>query len=243
MTRSTAPAARLSALLAGAVLAGGLGTCPPAYAQFSDNEARRALLELRQQLRETTEQNEKITTQLTEQNRQARLQLANHIENLQAEVASLRGQLEQLRWEFDAARRIEQQAIGVTTTVNNPQEQAAFNQAITHFRSGRYPQASEGFSTFLAQYPNSQLATEALFYQGSSQYANHQFDASILTLQSLVQGRPNHTRAPDALLIIAANQVEKGDLQTAKTTLQAIIDGYPQSTAAQTAQERMELLR
>jgi len=58
-----------------------------------------------------------------------------------------------------------------------------------------------------------------------------------------VQGRPNHARAPDALLIIAANQVEKGDLPTAEATLQNIINGYPRSAAAQTARERIALLR
>jgi len=234
-------------LLAGVLLLasgfGLLGGSPPAHAQFADNEARRAVLDLRQQLRQLTEQNEKTIAQLTEQNRQARLQLANQIDGLQTELADLRGQLERLRWEFDAARRTEQESIGVTTTVNNPQEQAAFNQAITHFRSGRYPQAGEGFATFLAQYPNSQLAAEALFYQGSSQYANRQFDASTATLQSLVQGRPDHARAPDALLIIAANQIEKGDLPGAEATLQNIISGYPRSTSAQTARERIALLR
>src|SRR3546814_18950680 len=52
----------------------------PAQA-FSDDEARRDILELREQ-----------NKQLTEQNRQARLQMADHIETLQHEMASWRGQ-------------------------------------------------------------------------------------------------------------------------------------------------------
>lgn len=203
----------------------------PAHA-FADDDARRAILELRQQLR-----------QMTEQNQQARIQLAQQIDDTQQEIASLRGQVERLRWELDAKRRLEQEEIGVSITVNNPQEQAAFNQAMTHFRGGKYKESAEGFATFLAQYPNSQLSSEALFYQGSSQYANRQFDASIQTLQRLVQGRPDDARAPDALLIIAANQVEKGAMAGAKATLQSIVTNYPQSAAAQTAQERLKLLQ
>ncbi|MCB5363398.1 tol-pal system protein YbgF [Pusillimonas sp. CC-YST705] len=206
-------------------------TAPLAHA-FADDDARRAILELRQQVR-----------QMTEQNQQARLSLAEQLENLQQELANLRGQVEHLRWEVDAKRRLEQEQIGVSITVNNPQEQAAFNQALTHFRGGKYKEAGEGFATFLAQYPNSQLASEAMFYQGSSQYANRQFDASIATLQRLTQGKPDDARTPDALLIIAANQVEKGNMGGAKTTLQSIVSKYPQSPAAATAQERIKLLQ
>lgn len=199
---------------------------------FADDDARRAILELRQQVR-----------QMTEQNQQARLHLAGQVENLQQELASMRGQVEQLRWELDAKRRLEQEQIGVSITVNNPQEQAAFNRAMTHFRGGKYKEAGEGFATFLSQYPNSQLAGEATFYQGSSQYANRQFDASIATLQRLTQGDPDNARTPDALLIIAANQVEKGNMGGAKTTLQSIVSKYPETPAAQTARERLQLLQ
>lgn len=199
---------------------------------FADDDARRAILELRQQVR-----------QMTEQNQQARLHLAEQIENLQQELASMRGQVEQLRWELDAKRRLEQEAIGVSITVNNPQEQAAFNQAMSHFRGGKYKESAEGFATFLAQYPNSQLSSEAIFYQGSSQYANRQFDASIQTLQRLTQGKPDDSRTPDALLIIAANQVEKGNMGAAKAALQSIVSNHPETTAAQTAQERLKLLQ
>lgn len=225
-----APLATTRIILACSALAALLITAP-AHA-FADDDARRAILELRQQVR-----------QLTEQNQQARLSLAEQIDMLQKEVASLRGQVEQLRWESDGKRRLEQEEIGVSISVSNPQEQAAYNRAMTHFRGGKYKEASEGFATFLAQYPNSQLAGEAIFYQGTSQYSNRQFDASISTLQRLTQGDPDNKRTPDALLIIAANQVEKNDMGGAKATLQSIVSKYPETTAAQTARERLQLLQ
>src|SRR5690606_20915634 len=84
----------------------------PAQA-FSDDEARRAILELREQVK-----------QLTDQNRQARLQLADQIETLQHELASMRGQLEQLSWQAGLGQSSGQNP-GSTTTVADPQEQAA----------------------------------------------------------------------------------------------------------------------
>src|SRR3546814_15138501 len=82
----------------------------------SDDEARRAILEVREQIK-----------QLTEQNRQARLQLADQIETLQHEMASMRGQLEQLNWQADLEKRSSQdQSGGNSTKVADPQEQAAY---------------------------------------------------------------------------------------------------------------------
>src|SRR3546814_15362966 len=76
----------------------------PAQA-FSDDEARRAILELREQIK-----------QLTEQNRQARLQLDDQMETLQNEMASMRGQLKQLNWQADLKKRTRQdQSAGNST--------------------------------------------------------------------------------------------------------------------------------
>ncbi|MET0184213.1 MAG: tol-pal system protein YbgF, partial [Achromobacter sp.] len=54
----------------------------PAHA-FSDDEARKAILDLRQQVQ-----------QMNEQNARARLQLADQMQSMQQEVMQLREQLE-----------------------------------------------------------------------------------------------------------------------------------------------------
>src|SRR3546814_17434376 len=66
-----------------------LGTLCAAPAQaFSDDEARRAILDLRAQVQ-----------QLTTQNQQARLPFADHLETLKQQVPTIRGQLENIQWE------------------------------------------------------------------------------------------------------------------------------------------------
>lgn len=204
----------------------------PAHA-FADDEARRAILELRQQVR-----------QMQEQNQQARFLLANQIETLQHEMSDMRGQLERMRFELDINKRAGQdQAGGGSIQVSNPQEQAAYDNAMGLFRSGKYKEAAQGLSGFLNNYPNSQLQTEAQFYLGSSQYATKDFKGSISQLQQLVQQTPNDPRAPDALLILAASKIELNDMAGAKTSLQQIVRDYPQSSAADTAKSRLELLQ
>lgn len=204
---------------------------PPAHA-FADDDARRAILDLREQVH-----------QIVEQDRRIRLQLADQIEMLRSEITTLRGEVEQLKWMSDLERRTSQdQSGGTTTQVADPQEQAAYEGPIGLFRSGKYKEAAEGFSLFLDAYPNSALAPEARFYRGSSLYATKEFKASIAGLQELINTSPQDPRAADALLIIAANQIELDDLAAAKASLQRIVNEYPDTSAAQTAQDRLKLL-
>jgi tol-pal system protein YbgF len=220
---------RLATLAAGLLTYGLIAA--PAHA-FSDDEARRAILELRQQVQ-----------QITEQNRQARIQLADQLESLQQEVAKMRGQLELLGWESEMAKRAnEAQTPDSIPNVGDPQEQAAYEAAAEFFRAGNYKEAATGFSTFLDAYPNSQLAPEAQFYQGSSRYASKDFKGSIAGLRTMVRSAPDSPRAPDALLVVAAAQIELGDLNGAKASLQQIVKDYPQTTAAETAKSRLQLL-
>src|SRR3546814_6007579 len=72
----------------------------PAQA-FSDDEARRAILELREQVK-----------RYEDQNRQARLQFADQIQSMQNEMARMRGQLEQLNWQDDLQQRASQDQTG-----------------------------------------------------------------------------------------------------------------------------------
>ncbi len=202
----------------------------PAHA-FSDDEARRAILELRQQLK-----------QVTDQSRNVRLQQADQIEMLQQEVAKMRGQLEQLNWQQNLQQRAGNEQ-PPAKHVADPQEQAAFEGPMGLFRAGKYKEAADSFEQFLQSYPNSQLAPEARFYQGSSRYANKDFKGSIQGLQRLISDTPDDPRAPDALLVIAASQIELNDMAGAKASLQRIVKQYPDTSAAETAKSRLKLLQ
>src|SRR3546814_11644447 len=71
-----------------------LGTLCAAPAQaFSDDEARRALLDLRAPVQ-----------QLPTQNQHARLQYADRLETLKQQVATMRGTLDKMQWESENGR-------------------------------------------------------------------------------------------------------------------------------------------
>lgn len=204
----------------------------PAHA-FSDDEARKAILDLRAQVQQQNEQNQR-----------ARLQLADQIQSLQQEIAQLRDQLELVSRQQPAANG------GAAAGSANPpgaaagdaQEQAAYDGAIDLFRKGQYKEAAESLAAFIALYPNSQLAPSAQFYLGSSRYAVKDFKGAIEQLTAMVQKSPQDARAPDALLVIAGSQIELNNRAGAKTTLQRIVRDYPTTPAANTAKSRLQLL-
>ena len=225
--------------LAVAASLGFAAVAAPASA-FADDEARRAILDLRQQVQQQNEQNVR-----------ARLQLADQIQSLQQEIAQLRNQLELVSRQQTSTAQQGQQGQQQNNHPGNPpgvsaadaQEQAAYDGAIDLFRKAQYKEASESFAAFAALYPNSALAPSAQFYLGSSRYALKDFKGAIEQLNRLVQNAPNDARAPDALLVIAGSQIELNNRAGAKATLQRIVSEYPQTPAAKTAQSRLQLLQ
>ncbi|AZY50275.1 tol-pal system protein YbgF [Bordetella avium] len=202
----------------------------PAHA-FSDDEARRAILDLRQQLQQQNEQNSR-----------ARLQLADQIQSLQQEIAQLRDQLELVSRQQPSGQGQQHPANPQGVEVGDPQEQAAFDGATDLYRKGQYKEAAESLAAFTALYPNSDLAPTAQFYLGSARYASRDYKGAIEQLSNLLQKSPDNARAPDALLVIAGSQIELNNRAGAKTTLQRIVRDYPNSPAANTAKSRLQLL-
>ena len=224
----TASTHRLHTLSAAVLVA--LTLAAPAAQAFSDDEARRAILELRTQIK-----------QMNDQNQQAKLQLADQMDLLHQEIALLRGRIEELSQRAPSANGSNPNA-PQTPQAGDPQEQAAYEAAADQYRNGRYKEAAAGFATFVQSYPDSTLSGDAQFYLGSSQYASKDFKNSIQTMQALVKNHPDDARAPDALLVVAADQIELNDLKGAKASLQRIIKDYPSSNAAETAKNRLKLL-
>ena len=219
-------------LSTGLLLIGCLAITQPALA-FADDDARKAIVELRQQIRT-----------LTEANVRARVQLADQIEALEQEVVRLRGDMEQLGRPSSGLGSPggTSGARAPDAKSSDPREQSAFDQSIESFRKGQYKEATENLTAFLTLYPDSKLTPTAQFYLGSSRYASKDFKGAIATLDAMVKRYPRETRAPDALLMIAGSQFELNNRAASKATLQRIVQDYKGTPAAETAAKRIPLL-
>lgn len=220
------------ALSTGLLLISCIGINQSVFA-FADDDARKAIVELRQQIKT-----------LTEANLRARIQLADQIEGLEQEVIRMRGDMEQLGRPSSGLGSPggTSGARAPDVKSSDPREQSAFDQSIESFRKGQYKEATENLTAFLTLYPDSKLTPTAQFYLGSSRYASKDFKGAIATLDAMVKRYPRETRAPDALLMIAGSQFELNNRPASKATLQRIVQEYKGTPAAETAAKRIPLL-
>jgi len=251
-------AAALAALCTGLMAWAG-----PSYALFEDEEARRAILELRQRVDALTQASQRAGERSGDEVSQLRrslLDLQSQIEALRTEQALLRGQNEQLlRDVAELQRRQKDMAQGVDerlrqfeptpVTVDgrefraDPAEKRDFEAALAVFRSGKFADAVPAFTTFLRQYPQSGYAPSARFWLGNAQYATRDYKEAINNFKALLAAAPDHGRAPEAALSIANCQIELKDTRAARKTLEDLIRTYPQSEAAAAAKERLARLK
>ena len=235
----------------------------PAHALFEDDEARRAILELRQRVDAQRTQSEQELRRATEDNAQLRrslLELQTQIEALRAELARLRGQDEQLareiadlqRQQKDAAQGLEERLRRFEPTKVNvdgreitvdPTEQRDFEAALGVFRKGDFAGAQSAFTEFLRRYAQSGYRPSALFWLGNAQYATRDYKGAIGNFRALLAQSPDHPRAPESVLSIANCQIELKDMAGARKTLDDLVKAYPQSEAAAAARERLARLR
>ncbi|HJV68594.1 tol-pal system protein YbgF [Ideonella sp.] len=253
----------LRAVALGALLA---ATLPARAGLFDDDEARKAILDLRAKVAQGEQQRSEQAAALKQLSDQLQtlqrsmLDLNNQNEQLRAELARLRGQDEQMlrdlsevqRKQKDIAqgvdermRKLEPQQVSVDGkefSVDS-EEKRIYDEAMAAMRSGEYDRAAPALSSFLRRYPASGYVDSVRYWLGNAQYGQRQYKDAIATFRAFVTAAPDHLRAPEALLALANCQAELKDNKSAKRTLEELIKQYPKSEAAQAARERLVALK
>jgi tol-pal system protein YbgF len=213
-------------------------------ALFEDDEARRAVLDLRQRVDALRQSAETSSQRLGDDNAQMRrslLDLQNQIEALRAEQATLRGQNEQLQRDVtELQRRQRDMAKGVDERLRQFEPVPV---SVDGLEFSADPAAQAAFSGFDKRYPKSGYAPSVLFWLGNAQYAQRDYKEAISNFKQLLSVAPNHMRAPEAALSIANCQGELKDAKAARKTLEDLIKVYPQSEAAAAAKERLARMK
>ncbi len=228
-------------------------------ALFEDNEARRAILEMRQRV-DAMQQSSQRATDDNAQLRRSLLDLQSQIDGLKAELSSLRGQNEQLardvaemqRRQKDMAQGVDErlrQFEPIKVTVDGqqfqvePNEKRDYEAALARFRDGKYAEAQGLWVAFLKQYPGSGYVPSARFWLGNAQYATRDYKEAVQNFRAILAAAPQHARAPEAMLSIANCQIELKEVRGARKTLEDLLHTYPQSEAAPAAKERLARLK
>jgi len=253
---------------AAALLVSLLVSAGPAVAQglFDDNEARRRIDVLRQ----TIEANQKLLderlakVEAAAADRGAVLELSNQMSGLRDEMARMRGQLEVLANQAEAAdkrqkdlyldidtrlRKLEQAGEQATSKPAaaaeaevSPAENKAYQAALDQFKLGNYKLAVSAMEGFQVTYPSSPLAPNAQYWIGMAYSGQRDYKSAIAAQRKLLTNWPDSPKAPDALLSVASAQETMGDRRSAQRTLEELISKFPASSSAASAKQRLAVL-
>ena len=247
-------------LLRFALLTAALATSLTAHAGlFDDDEARKAILELRQQTAGVNSSQQKANEEIS-QLRRSMLDLQNQIEKQKNDLAQVRGENEQLARavadvqskQKDLVQSTEQRISKIEPLtvlvdgrefVAEPNEKRDYEVAFAVFRTSDFVKSQKLFVEFTQRYPRSGYSPSALFWLGNAQYSTRDYKEAIVNFRSLVALAPDHLRAPEALLSIANCQLEMKDPRSAKKTLEDLTRLHPKSEAAVAAKDRLAQLK
>ncbi len=237
---------------------------PSAHAGlFDDDEARRAILDIRQKIEQGSERQRAGQAETTEQINQLKrslLELNNQLEQMRGDNAKLRGQNEELARAVsemqrkqkdlqsgldDRMRKFEPQKVSLDGREFSvePDEKRQYDESMELLRKSDFAGTANALTAFRKRWPSSGYGDSALFWLGNAQYGSRQYKDAIVSFRALVGAAPDSAKSPEALLAIANCQAELKDTKAARRTIDELLKAYPQSEAAQAGRERLASLK
>jgi tol-pal system protein YbgF len=237
---------------------------------FDDEEARKAIVDLRSRIAAVDEQAKARTAeqaaalaQIPEQLsalRRSLLDLNNQLEAMRGELAKLRGTDEQMARQLselqgrqkdlgqaldDRVRKLEPVKVTLDGRdfLVDPAEKKAYDDAMGVIRGGDFDKAVLALSNFQRRYGVSIYSDSVRFWLGNALYGKREYKDAITGFRAFVTAAPEHPRAPEALLALANSQAEMKDAKGAKKTIEELLKAYPASEAAQAGKERLASIK
>jgi tol-pal system protein YbgF len=199
---------------------------------------------------------------------QSLVELAQHLDQVQAAVRELRGRVDELDNSSQAMRKQQRDLYsdldkrlsalqgpgggstgsGAASTVlqgsSGPQagssvEQAVYNQAFDALKAGSYSTAITGFRDFLMNYASSPLAENAQYWLGEAYYVTRDYDNASTAFRTVLDKWPASRKAPDAMLKLGYTQYELKKYADARKTLTDVTQKFPSTDAAKLATDRL----
>ena len=257
------PAQVFRAVVTALMLGCAMGT---AQAFFNDDEARKAIVDLRNRVTAVEEAGKIKTAELTAANaqlleqltalRRSLLDLNNQLEAMRSDLAKLRGNDEQVMRELadmqarqkdvsqtldDRLRKMEPVKVVIDgrEAVVEQAEKRAYEEAIAAIRGGDFDKSVALLSNFQRRYVGSAYTDSARFWLGNALYGKRDYKEAITAFRSFVAGAADHPRAPEALLALANSQAEMKDPRGARKTIEELTKAYPESEAAVAGKARL----
>ena len=241
-------AQRLLSVVLGTLALGGCAVAPeddPVYIRMNDLDAR-------------VQRIERVLTN------QSLLELAQRLDALQADLRTLRGEVELLQNESQGGRTqtrnlygdLEKRlaaletlggvgaapAGGALLPASGASEQATYDAAMASLRGGSYDKAIVSFREVVTNYPNGDLASNAQFWIGESYYTKGDLEGAINAYRKVLSDWPDSRKAPDAMVKLGFSLSDLKRNGEARNMLDDVLRKYPGTPAAALAADRLKRL-
>ncbi len=231
-------------LLAMGTAAAMLAAAAPAHALFGDDEARKAILELRQRVDALQNAQMQLVGQI-EQLREQNARLTGRIEELANDLTRQQQSSRDLFASLDArlaplaSAKVE---IDGASFEASAEERRRYESALSLFSQGKYDESASLLSSLVDDYPTTGYMPSALYWLGNAFYAQNKLSAALSVQNRLIKEFPDHPRIADAQLSKAAALIGLGRKSQAQQTLRLVIKNYPNTSYAELAQKRLNTL-
>lgn len=122
----------------------------------------------------------------------------------------------------------------------NPVE--VYNAALRDYGKGNFDLAIAGFRDFLQKNPNSELAANAAYWIGESDYSQKKYSEALEAFDVVVNKYQKSDKVPAALLKKGYAYLALGDKARAIVQLQYVVHEHPKSQEAALARQKLKQL-
>ena len=124
-----------------------------------------------------------------------------------------------------------------------PADRVRYEQVLALFRDGDFEGARLGFATFLIEYPNSNLAPNARYWEGESYYGRKEFRKAIDAYDRVELDYPKSEKVPAAILKKGYSFLALKDRKRASSAFKQVVTLYPKSPEAGKASDKLAQLK
>lgn len=122
-------------------------------------------------------------------------------------------------------------------------ETRAYEAALNLFKSADRAGAVNAFGDFLARYPDSPLAGNAMYWLGLTYFAMADHKNAVATQERLLHDYPQHAKVPDAMVNLARGRIQLGETEEARRLLEDVVARYPATRSAELAGKILSLFK
>ena len=120
--------------------------------------------------------------------------------------------------------------------------QRLYETAWADYTAGQWTLAIQGFETYLRTFPKSDLADDAQYYIGDTNFADLKDNEAIAAYDRVVANYPNGNMVPQAYYKRGLAYQRLGQVENARQSWELVLKNYPDSDAGRLAKQRLDSL-